>query len=148
MAQPHFNWSVPPELRIWRKHSEENGNEKVLMEAFGPDKHIDVMSAALQENTLTFNGMEIPLPLNMDIVKWATETKRILQTAKLPEGVKFYNLFGTSIDTPFHTWFHLSPSVWWLFPFPLVPLTYFCTSFGSFLSCASAEIIPWRLIGF
>jgi hypothetical protein len=52
MAQPHFNWSVPPELRIWRKHSEENGNEKVLMEAFGPDKHIDVMSAALQENTV------------------------------------------------------------------------------------------------
>ncbi|CAK9203673.1 unnamed protein product [Sphagnum jensenii] len=102
MAQPHFNWSVPPELRIWRKHSEENGNEKVLMEAFGPDKHIDVMSAALQDNTLTFNGLEIPLPLNMDIVKWATETKRILQTAKLPEGVKFYNLFGTSIDTPFH----------------------------------------------
>jgi hypothetical protein len=125
MAQPHFNWSVPPELRIWRKHSEENGNEKVLMEAFGPDKHIDVMSAALQDNTLTFNGLEIPLPLNMDIVKWATETKRILQTAKLPEGVKFYNLFGTSIDTPFHAWFQLSPSVWWLFPFPLVPSRYF-----------------------
>jgi hypothetical protein len=61
--------------------------------------------------------MEIPLPLNMDIVKWATETKRILQTAKLPEGVKFYNLFGTSIDTPFHAWLQLSPSVWWLFLF-------------------------------
>jgi hypothetical protein len=64
---------------------------------------------------LTYNGSEIPLPFNLDIVNWAIETKRILQTAKLPEGVKFYNLFGTSFDTPFHAWFHFSPSFWWQF---------------------------------
>jgi hypothetical protein len=64
---------------------------------------------------LTYNGSEIPLPFNLDIVNWAIETKRILQTAKLPEGVKFYNLFGTSFDTPFHAWFHSSPSFWWQF---------------------------------
>jgi hypothetical protein len=102
MAWPHFNWSTPPELRLWRKQSEENGKENVLMEAYGPKNHIEIMLAALEENKLTYNGSEIPLPFNVDIVNWAIETKRILQTAKLPEGVKFYNLFGTSFDTPFH----------------------------------------------
>jgi hypothetical protein len=102
MAWPHFNWSTPPELRLWRKQSEENGKENVLMEAYGPKNHIEIMLAALEENKLTYNGSEIPLPFNLDIVNWAIETKRILQTAKLPEGVKFYNLFGTSFDTPFH----------------------------------------------
>jgi hypothetical protein len=69
---------------------------------------------------LTYNGMEIPLPLNVDIVNWAIETKRILQTAKLPEGIKFYNVFGTSFDTHFMPGFICLP----LFsgcPLPSVP---------------------------
>jgi hypothetical protein len=50
MAWPHFNWSTPPELRLWRKQSEENGKENVLMKAYGPKNHIEIMLAALEEN--------------------------------------------------------------------------------------------------
>jgi hypothetical protein len=45
--------------------------------------------------------------------KLGIETKTILQTSKLPKGIKFYNLFGTSFDTPFHPWFHFSPTFCW-----------------------------------
>ncbi|KAG0557320.1 hypothetical protein KC19_11G119900 [Ceratodon purpureus] len=103
MAHPHFDWSEPPELRLWRKQAEETGEEKVLLEAFGPKENLDVMMAALEENKLDYNGDKIPLPLNKNIVEWALETQRIMQTAKLPEGVLFYNLYGTSFDTPHHT---------------------------------------------
>jgi hypothetical protein len=50
MAHPHFNWSEPPELRLWRKQAEENGEEKVLLESFGPKDNLDVMMAALEDN--------------------------------------------------------------------------------------------------
>jgi hypothetical protein len=36
MAWPHFNWSTPPELRLWHKNLEENGKENMLMKAYGP----------------------------------------------------------------------------------------------------------------
>lgn len=50
MAHPHFDWSVPPELRLWRKEAKENGEEKVLLEAFGPKDNVGVMMAALEDN--------------------------------------------------------------------------------------------------
>ena len=53
---------------------------------------------------LDFKGDKIPLPLNKDIVEWAIDTQRIMHSAKLPEGVKFYNLYGTMCDTPYHAW--------------------------------------------
>lgn len=53
---------------------------------------------------LDFKGDKIPLPMNKDIVEWAIETQRIMHTAKLPEEVKFYNLYGTMCDTPYHAW--------------------------------------------
>jgi len=52
--------------------------------------------------------------------KLGIETKTILQTSKLPKGIKFYNLFCTSFDTPFHAWFHFSLSLFagsFFFPF-------------------------------
>uniref|UniRef100_A0A7I4C522 Uncharacterized protein n=1 Tax=Physcomitrium patens TaxID=3218 RepID=A0A7I4C522_PHYPA len=102
LASPDFDWSEPPELRLWRKIADQDGEEKVKLEAFGPSDNLDVMMAALEENKLNFNGTKIPLPLNKVIVKWAQETQRIMHKAKLPEGVKFYNLYGTSHDTPHH----------------------------------------------
>ncbi|KAG0564382.1 hypothetical protein M758_8G102500 [Ceratodon purpureus] len=102
IASPHFDWSEPPELRLWRKQAEENGKENVKLESFGPRENLEVMMAALEENKLDYNGAKIPLPLNKDIVNWALETQRIMHTAKLPEGVKFYNLYGTSCETPYH----------------------------------------------
>jgi pimeloyl-ACP methyl ester carboxylesterase len=50
MAWAHFNWSVLPELRLWHIHADKDGNEKVVMEAYGPNSYVDVMSAALEEN--------------------------------------------------------------------------------------------------
>ncbi|KAG0574151.1 hypothetical protein KC19_VG239800 [Ceratodon purpureus] len=62
------------------------------------------MMAALEENKVDYNEAKIPLPLNMDIVNCALETQTIMHAAKLPEGVKFYNLYGTSCETPYHAW--------------------------------------------
>ncbi|KAH9301756.1 hypothetical protein KI387_013339, partial [Taxus chinensis] len=50
---------------------------------------------------MTYNGKSIPLPFNMDIFKWSEETRQIIDTAHLPDGVKFYNIFGTTYETPF-----------------------------------------------
>ncbi|CAL5073379.1 unnamed protein product [Urochloa decumbens] len=50
---------------------------------------------------LTYNGKKVPLPFNMSIFKWATETRRILDNAVLPDTVSFYNIYGTSYDTPY-----------------------------------------------
>lgn len=43
----------------------------------------------------------------MSVFKWATETRRILEDAELPDTVSFYNIYGTSYDTPY--------DVWWVF---------------------------------
>jgi hypothetical protein len=50
IASQHFDWSEPPELRLWRKQAEENGEAKVKLQAFGPRENLDVMMAALEEN--------------------------------------------------------------------------------------------------
>lgn len=52
IASAHFDWSEPPELRLWRKQAEESGEEKVKLKAFGPRENLDVMMAALEENTV------------------------------------------------------------------------------------------------
>lgn len=53
IASPHFDWSEPPELRLWRKLAEEETeNEKLeaKLEAFGPGENLHVMMAALEKN--------------------------------------------------------------------------------------------------
>jgi len=52
--------------------------------------------------------MHISVPLNLDILKWAKETHDILSSAKLPESVKFYNIYGTDYDTPHTVWYFLT----------------------------------------
>lgn len=52
--------------------------------------------------------MQVPLPLNLEILKWANETHEILSRAKLPEAVKFYNIYGIHNDTPHTIWYALS----------------------------------------
>lgn len=49
------------------------------------------------------NGTTIPLPLNQDIVALAKETHELWATARLPESVEFFAIYGISLDTPFHT---------------------------------------------
>ena len=45
----------------------------------------------------------------MSIFEWLEETRQILDTARLPDGIKFYNIFGTTHETPFSVWYALHP---------------------------------------
>lgn len=53
---------------------------------------------------LDYNGNKFPLPFNFSILKWAAETRKILDNAQLPESVSFFNIYGVSCDTPFDVW--------------------------------------------
>ena len=53
---------------------------------------------------LNYNGKKVSLPFNSAVLKWASGTRQLLDQAKLPEGVRFYNIYGTSLDTPFDVW--------------------------------------------
>lgn len=52
-----------------------------------------------------FDGKTVALPFNFSILNWAAKTRQILNNVQLPEGVQFYNIFGTSFDTPFDVWY-------------------------------------------
>lgn len=54
---------------------------------------------------LKYNGKLMPVPFNLAILKWATGTRQVISNAKLPDGVSFYNIYGTSFDTPFDVWY-------------------------------------------
>ncbi|KAH7569555.1 hypothetical protein JRO89_XS06G0185200 [Xanthoceras sorbifolium] len=49
---------------------------------------------------VNYDGVTMPLPLNMEILKWADETRKILSRAKVPSSVKFYNIYGINLETP------------------------------------------------
>lgn len=51
-----------------------------------------------------YNGEDIPLPYNMEILRWANETRDILSRAKVPPQVKFYNIYGVNLETPHTVW--------------------------------------------
>ena len=54
---------------------------------------------------VTYDGMQLSLPFNLEILKWANETRRILSNAKLPTSVKFYNIYGINEATPHTIWY-------------------------------------------
>lgn len=54
---------------------------------------------------LSYGGNTVALPFNFSILRWTAGTRQILNNAQLPEGVSFYNIFGTSFDTPFDVWY-------------------------------------------
>lgn len=54
---------------------------------------------------LEYGGNKIALPFNFAILKWAAGTRQVLNKAKLPDGVSFYNIYGTSFDTPYDVWY-------------------------------------------
>lgn len=54
---------------------------------------------------LNYDGKTFALPFNFSILKWAAGTRQILNSARLPDGVRFYNIYGTSFDTPFDVWY-------------------------------------------
>eukprot|EP00897_Mesotaenium_endlicherianum_P007764 jgi/Mesen1/7015/ME000365S06158 len=113
MAEYEFEWTQVPELRIVRVASEgasaEDGDGgagagKLIMEKHTKREQVlQVLEAAMKKNTVDVNGTLVPLPLSKAIVEVAADTRRVLNKAELPEGCKFYNIYGTCLDTPYHT---------------------------------------------
>ncbi|WOL15719.1 hypothetical protein Cni_G24500 [Canna indica] len=97
MACPNFHWEVLPVLQLWTEKVDGSGT---LLESYGPMESITLMNEALANNMVAYCGTQVTLPLNMEILKWANETCEILSRAKLPETVKFYNIYGIHNDTP------------------------------------------------
>ncbi|KAL6845948.1 hypothetical protein ACP4OV_023396 [Aristida adscensionis] len=99
LPNPDFKWKDKPIVQVWRKSPEKDGVvELVLYEA---TDCVSLFQEALRNNELTYNGKRVALPFNMSVFKWATETRRILNNAVLPDTVSFYNIYGTSYETPY-----------------------------------------------
>jgi len=101
MTNIEFNWKKLPQIQLWRKEYTNEGESYAELESYGPRESISIFQQALKGNMLNYDGKSIPLPFNMSIFEWSEETRRILDTAKLPDGIKFYNIFGTEHETAF-----------------------------------------------
>jgi hypothetical protein len=53
---------------------------------------------------VNYDGEIIALPFNLEILKWANETRDILSCAKVPSKVKFYNIYAINLETPHSVW--------------------------------------------
>ncbi|GAB2266152.1 hypothetical protein Dimus_001174 [Dionaea muscipula] len=100
MACPEFQWENTPLLQIWRKKNDQDVNNSILLESYSPEEIVPVLKEALISNMVEYDGVNIPLPFNLEILKWATETCKILSSAVLPSRVKFYNIYGMGLETP------------------------------------------------
>lgn len=99
LANSTFQWEDTPYLQIWRQKLDTNGKKSAMLESYEPDEAIKMIREALSKHEIISDGMHIPLPLDMDILRWAKETQDVLCNAKLPKSVKFYNIYGTDYDT-------------------------------------------------
>ncbi|KAM0041302.1 putative phospholipase A(1) [Helianthus debilis subsp. tardiflorus] len=100
LPNPEFKWKKQPEIVVWRNDS-ENGQDLVKRETYGTSGCVDLFIEALKDNEIEYNKKTIPLPFNHDIYKWAATTRKMLNSVQLPAGIDFYNIYGTSLDTPF-----------------------------------------------
>ncbi|XP_022723594.1 lecithin-cholesterol acyltransferase-like 4 isoform X3 [Durio zibethinus] len=85
---------------IWREEESCDGISRIILESYRPGESIDIFKEALSGNSVDYNGENIPLPFNLEILKWAKETHKVLSHAKVPSGVKFYNIYGINLETP------------------------------------------------
>ncbi|XP_028785180.1 lecithin-cholesterol acyltransferase-like 4 [Neltuma alba] len=108
MGCPDFHWENTPALELWReKHDSDrkhdsDGKPRVILESHHPEDSIEIIKESLANNKVNYDGEDLPLPFNMEIMKWANKTREILSGAKLPSEVKFYNIYGIGLETP-HT---------------------------------------------
>ncbi|KAE8719986.1 Lecithin-cholesterol acyltransferase-like 4 [Hibiscus syriacus] len=102
MACPNFHWQHMPLLEIWKEKEGCDGTPRTILESYRPGESIDIFKEALSGNSFDYGGENLPLPFNLEILKWAKETHKVLAQAKLPPGVKFYNIYGINLETP-HT---------------------------------------------
>ncbi|XP_014509174.1 lecithin-cholesterol acyltransferase-like 4 [Vigna radiata var. radiata] len=97
---PNFHWQHVPVLELWRERHDSEGKSHVVLESYPPCDSIEILKQALVNNTVNYDGEDIPVPFNLDILNWANKTWEILSSAKLPSQVKFYNIYGTNLETP------------------------------------------------
>ncbi|XP_071920973.1 phospholipase A(1) LCAT3 isoform X3 [Coffea arabica] len=100
LPNPWFKWKKQPEILVWRSKSEEGGETSVVLESYGPTDSMTLFEEALKHNELDYGGKKFALPFNFSILKWANGTRQILNSAQLPKGIAFYNIYGISNDTP------------------------------------------------
>ncbi|XP_044475757.1 phospholipase A(1) LCAT3 [Mangifera indica] len=100
LPNPGFKWKRQPQIEVWQEEL-INGESSVKLETYGPLDSVGLFEEALRNNELNYNGNKIALPFNFSILKWASDTRQIMNEARLPDGVCFYNVYGTSFDTPF-----------------------------------------------
>ncbi|XP_074581495.1 phospholipase A(1) LCAT3 [Curcuma longa] len=103
LPNPDFKWKNQPTIQVWRKLSEDNG--VVKLEEYDSSTCISLFEEVLKNNELNYNGKSIALPFNFSILEWAANTRKIIYDAQLPDSVNFYNIYGTSYETPFHVCF-------------------------------------------
>ncbi|EPS69815.1 hypothetical protein M569_04944, partial [Genlisea aurea] len=96
LGNDDFEWKKEPEIKVWRKHGSETS-----CESYGIKECFDLFDEALEDNELNYGGKKVALPFNHDILKWAKGTRELLNKTKIPQGVSFYNVYGTGVDTPF-----------------------------------------------
>nr|GFB75935.1 phospholipase A(1) LCAT3-like [Tanacetum cinerariifolium] len=108
LPNPEYNWKKQPEIMVWRNRS-ENGQDTVKMERYGTSGCVGLFVEALKDNEIEYNKKTIPLPFNYDIYQWAATTRKMLNSVRLPEGIPFYNIYGTSLETPFDVWYVMKP---------------------------------------
>lgn len=54
---------------------------------------------------VSFNGSDIAVPFNTEILEWANKTRELLSSAEVPNQIKFYNIYGTNNETPHCVWY-------------------------------------------
>lgn len=62
------------------------------------------MNYTMASVQISFSGVEMHVPFNLEILKWAHETRELLCSAELPKDIKFYNIYGTNNSTPHCVW--------------------------------------------
>ncbi|OMO65797.1 Lecithin:cholesterol/phospholipid:diacylglycerol acyltransferase [Corchorus olitorius] len=100
MACPHFQWEHVPLLELWREKQDCSGYSRTILESYGPGESIEIFKQALKGNWIDYNGESIPMPFNLEILEWTKKTRKVLAEAKVPHGVKFYNIYGINLETP------------------------------------------------
>ncbi|KAJ3681145.1 hypothetical protein LUZ60_015634 [Juncus effusus] len=98
LPNPNFKWKQKPVINVWQKNSESNEVELLNYDA---TNCVSLFEQALRNNELEYNGKTVALPFNKSILRWATKTREIIENAKLPSNISFYNVYGTELDTPF-----------------------------------------------
>lgn len=100
MACLDFKWEHIPRLEIWRQKCDGDGNSRIMLESYPPAESIPIFMEALSVNKVTYDGADISLPFNTEILKWANATRKLMSCAEVPGQIKFYNIYGTNYKTP------------------------------------------------